>query len=372
MGEKKYRSFEDAKKFARELGLQGEKEWVNFVNSGTKPIDIPERPQMAYKRNWDSWSDFLGNDLDGTWFRHGMLFRNKDDVAKLRKTTRDLSNYKKALAEFDWANMRLADKVPKTRFDPKSGSTKNRPNKNQRDKLKAEKREELAKRIQSAITKLEQISQKLTEEPGSSPKNPILARKKLTSQDYQKIHNKSEKLRAENDWVGLYDLTKDLVKKPTMEIEPDVLNFDQAIITSDHIDALLNLAKTREALQYGKYLLRAVREDENLLGMAWFQLGQIYYKLNKIKDALNAYKTALSYGDESGINTDGTTWYNIAACHARLEHSRKACFSLIAALAYDDEPEITLLDISDDKDFDLIRGSELFEALITTPYSELF
>ena len=88
MGEKKYRSFEDARKFVRELGIHDQKEWKNFVNSGTKPIDIPERPQMAYKRNWDSWSDFLGTNEDATLFMGRTLFRNVDDMNKLRKTTR--------------------------------------------------------------------------------------------------------------------------------------------------------------------------------------------------------------------------------------------------------------------------------------------
>ena len=81
---KKFRNFEDARKFAREIGLKSAREWSDFARSGTMPIDIPERPEQFYTKSWDGWADWLGNDESKAW----------EIMEKLRKTTGDFSNYK--------------------------------------------------------------------------------------------------------------------------------------------------------------------------------------------------------------------------------------------------------------------------------------
>ena len=43
-----YRSFEEARKFVRGLGLKGNKEWREYCASGNKPDDIPSNPFATY------------------------------------------------------------------------------------------------------------------------------------------------------------------------------------------------------------------------------------------------------------------------------------------------------------------------------------
>jgi len=58
---KTWRRFEDARKFARKLGLKNNTEWRKWKNSGKKPEDIPANPDGTYKnKGWISWGNFLG------------------------------------------------------------------------------------------------------------------------------------------------------------------------------------------------------------------------------------------------------------------------------------------------------------------------
>jgi hypothetical protein len=41
-------------------------EWIWYCESGKKPDNIPDRPDLVYKdQGWISWSDFLGYDVEG-------------------------------------------------------------------------------------------------------------------------------------------------------------------------------------------------------------------------------------------------------------------------------------------------------------------
>ena len=55
----KWRSFKEAKKFARSLKLKNLGDWRTYCTSGKKPKDIPSRPDVKYKE-WISYPDFLG------------------------------------------------------------------------------------------------------------------------------------------------------------------------------------------------------------------------------------------------------------------------------------------------------------------------
>jgi hypothetical protein len=58
---KKWRSFEEARKYACSLGLKSQKRWFNHCKSGKKPDDIPDTPYRVYKgKGWTGWTDFLG------------------------------------------------------------------------------------------------------------------------------------------------------------------------------------------------------------------------------------------------------------------------------------------------------------------------
>ena len=56
-----WRSFEEARDYARSLGLKSAKEWREWSKSGERPPDIPSHPETVYKgKGWKDWSDFLG------------------------------------------------------------------------------------------------------------------------------------------------------------------------------------------------------------------------------------------------------------------------------------------------------------------------
>ncbi|XRB23540.1 methyltransferase domain-containing protein [Pseudoscourfieldia marina] len=56
-----FRSFEDARTYARTLGLKSQKVWREWSKSGARPHDIPSSPDVTYKSSgWTSWGDFLG------------------------------------------------------------------------------------------------------------------------------------------------------------------------------------------------------------------------------------------------------------------------------------------------------------------------
>jgi len=59
---RKYRSFDDARKFVHKLKLSGSTEWRNYCNSGNKPDDIPSNPNNTYRKQgtWTDWGDWFG------------------------------------------------------------------------------------------------------------------------------------------------------------------------------------------------------------------------------------------------------------------------------------------------------------------------
>ena len=63
-----WRSFEEAREYARKLELGSIKEWRVYSPSGKRPNDIPANPDTIYANSgWNGWSDFLGTGrrLDG-------------------------------------------------------------------------------------------------------------------------------------------------------------------------------------------------------------------------------------------------------------------------------------------------------------------
>ena len=56
-----FRSFEDARKYVRTLGLKSFTEWTAWSSSGARPYDIPSTPHKYYaSSDWLSYGDFLG------------------------------------------------------------------------------------------------------------------------------------------------------------------------------------------------------------------------------------------------------------------------------------------------------------------------
>jgi hypothetical protein len=55
-----YKSFDKARQFVRKLGLKNGQEWKNYLNSPSKPVDIPNYPEYTYKDSWKGIGDWLG------------------------------------------------------------------------------------------------------------------------------------------------------------------------------------------------------------------------------------------------------------------------------------------------------------------------
>jgi len=57
----RFRSFTEAREFARALGLKSETEWRAF-SKHSRPPDIPAGPARVYRGSWQGWGDFLGTE----------------------------------------------------------------------------------------------------------------------------------------------------------------------------------------------------------------------------------------------------------------------------------------------------------------------
>jgi superfamily II DNA or RNA helicase len=56
-----FRPFDEARGFVRTLGLDSQKAWRAYCNSGNKPHDVPGNPNAVYaEEGWDGYGDWLG------------------------------------------------------------------------------------------------------------------------------------------------------------------------------------------------------------------------------------------------------------------------------------------------------------------------
>ena len=94
MRRKIYRSFEEARKFARSLKLTSSIKWYGYCKSGKRPDDIPGNPSRIYKnKGWNGWGDWLGT---GSIASQNMQYRPvkeaKEFVRKLK--LKDIKEWK--------------------------------------------------------------------------------------------------------------------------------------------------------------------------------------------------------------------------------------------------------------------------------------
>ena len=67
-GDIEWRDFEEARAFARSLGLESRKDWVEWCMNKERPRGIPLDPALVYGGEggpWKGWPDFLGYELQG-------------------------------------------------------------------------------------------------------------------------------------------------------------------------------------------------------------------------------------------------------------------------------------------------------------------
>ena len=55
-----FRSFEDAREYIRNENLDSAKDWQKWSKSSNRPDDIPANPYHFYRDSWTSWADWLG------------------------------------------------------------------------------------------------------------------------------------------------------------------------------------------------------------------------------------------------------------------------------------------------------------------------
>ena len=80
---RKYRSFEEAREYARSLGLSWWRDWKEHVKSGALPPDIPREPRAVYKDSgWVSVGDWLGTGNVATYKRKYRPFEKAREYAR--------------------------------------------------------------------------------------------------------------------------------------------------------------------------------------------------------------------------------------------------------------------------------------------------
>jgi len=78
----KWRSFTQARKFARSLKLKTQQEWNDWCGSGKRPDDIPRNPVRIYKKEWKGVPDWLGTGRTSNKEKHQKQ-PNYDDASKI-------------------------------------------------------------------------------------------------------------------------------------------------------------------------------------------------------------------------------------------------------------------------------------------------
>jgi superfamily II DNA or RNA helicase len=84
-----WRTFEEAREFARSLGLKSETEWRDFCRGnlvstvGNRPADIPSNPQHNYaKSGWSGYGDWLGTGTVAPRLRKYLPFKEAREFAR--------------------------------------------------------------------------------------------------------------------------------------------------------------------------------------------------------------------------------------------------------------------------------------------------
>jgi predicted helicase len=84
-GKKNFRSFEDAKRYVKSLGIKTKTQWEEYAKSKNRPKDIPYSPEIHYKKEWKYWGDFLGTKFIPYNLRNNMSFENAKKFASTLK-----------------------------------------------------------------------------------------------------------------------------------------------------------------------------------------------------------------------------------------------------------------------------------------------
>jgi len=104
---KTFRSFTEARKFARQSKISSQTEWQKYCKSGKNPKDIPYAVRQIYKKEWKGWGDFLGTGNvapsdrkfkdfeEAKIFVRKLKFKNRDEWKQFIKTNKFTNNIPK-------------------------------------------------------------------------------------------------------------------------------------------------------------------------------------------------------------------------------------------------------------------------------------
>ena len=76
---RRWMSFEDARKYVRNLGLKSGREWLDYISKGKKPKEIPSNPNQIYKE-FKGMGDWLGTGNIQTQKREYLSFKKAKDI----------------------------------------------------------------------------------------------------------------------------------------------------------------------------------------------------------------------------------------------------------------------------------------------------
>jgi superfamily II DNA or RNA helicase len=103
VGRANWRSYAEAQKQISSIGFKNVSEWRKFSNSGSRPFDIPSRPNENYKNcGWTTWGAFLGNETIAT----------KDIVYLSFKEAREYIRSKKFKTRTDFSKFLISEERP--------------------------------------------------------------------------------------------------------------------------------------------------------------------------------------------------------------------------------------------------------------------
>lgn len=96
---RKFIPFFKARTFARNLNINSLNKWKSFCKTGKKPFNIPADPVTTYAKQWNGWSDFLGNgrrrfSRKNDWIDYNEL---KNLVKKLK--IKSIPQYRRAIKQ---------------------------------------------------------------------------------------------------------------------------------------------------------------------------------------------------------------------------------------------------------------------------------
>ena len=84
-GKKEFMSFEEAKTFIRNEGIQTSRAFKAWSRSGKRPDNFPSAPDRTYKEEWTGWGDFLGTGRKWMSFEEAQTFIRNEGIQTKRE-----------------------------------------------------------------------------------------------------------------------------------------------------------------------------------------------------------------------------------------------------------------------------------------------